>query len=271
MSEKEIKETRKEISFFQFLDRVELPLVIFFQKIFKTPKTYKLIRILALLGCDGILHLFCLSLYALGYYDKTQTLAKSMIIYVFLTHFKKFLYRKRPNEFPQVFCIKKSGSGSFPSRHSARATLASFVVLGPRYHLIYVSIVIFSRIVGGQHYLLDCIAGYLIGLLSIYISRFLEDPFLLFTLSAFAFLLCKKAAASLSILPFFVAPKVKQSYFSLLFLILEIIFVKIIRSFVKQSHPYKAIIGILMSSSYIYCITHFVPYIENIFSTSTVV
>ena len=264
MNEKTKKEHREELSFFKYLNQIELPFVIFMQKIFCSNRFYSLYSKISYLGSGKLLSRVCLVLYAIGYYDKSRYLAKCMILYVILTHFKKFFYRTRPNEFPQIHCPKKSGSSSFPSRHCVRATIVGYFLFGEKFHLIFVLLVTFTRLVGGQHYLLDCIAGYFIGILAIYLTRYLNDVMIIVTLASLSFLLWKKAITSFSILPVLLTPKVDVCYLSIFILFIEPLFIRISKKFIDQSPPYKAIFGLFSNALMIFLINFISPYLQNL-------
>lgn len=94
------------------------------------------------------------------------TLVIAMIIVTLLKHTVK---APRPRNF-QLAGIDKYG---FPSGHVARC---SAIYYASKYKLLlaWTILVAFSRIALGMHYIMDVVGGYLIGLISHYISTRLE-------------------------------------------------------------------------------------------------
>ena len=264
MSEKTKKEHREEFSFFKVLNSIELPFVLLMQKVFCSRRFSSFYSTISYLGSGKLLSRVCLVFYALGYYENSQNLAKCMILYVILTHFKKFFFRTRPNEFPQIHCPKKSGSSSFPSRHCVRATLIGYYLFGEKYHILFVLLVTFTRIVGGQHYLLDCIFGYLIGRVAIYLTQFINDIMVIVCLASLSFLLWKKAITSFSILPILLTPKTDVCYLSVVALFIEPLLLSLSKKFIEQSPPYKAIFGLFSNALIVLTINTISPYLQNI-------
>jgi len=98
--------------------------------------------------------------------EPVVTLVIAMIIVVLL---KLIVRAPRPRNF-QLAGIDKYG---FPSGHVARC---SAIYYASKYKLLlaWTILVAFSRIALGMHYIMDVVGGYLIGLISHYISTRLE-------------------------------------------------------------------------------------------------
>ena len=123
---------------------------------------------------------FYLIVLILGYLVNQQrfvaVLAVGLLaLYVVVAILRLLFFRVRPIKKKYDSLLEKIDAGSFPSMHAARATYLLLMiaeVLGKREIFIFVLVLIFlvaySRFYLKMHYLSDCVAGVILGVLFSY-------------------------------------------------------------------------------------------------------
>ena len=97
-------------------------------------------------------------------------LAAAFLLSVVLTTLVKYLVRRRRPKGEWGAMYRKTDPHSFPSGHASRAAALTFVALARGLPLpglllaVWALLVGFARVALGVHYLLDVLAGYLLGL-----------------------------------------------------------------------------------------------------------
>ena len=112
-------------------------------------------------------------------------LAGFVVIEVICSLLKYFLYKDRPIKKDHQNILEKVDAGSFPSIHSARSSyiFTTIFFLSPYSFVKILAIIIpfmvcSTRVLLKKHYLIDVVAGYLIGVLFAWIWTFVFKAFL---------------------------------------------------------------------------------------------
>ena len=235
---------------------IELPIVIFIQKIFVVHKTIKWWDFISKSGQSKPISWTPLLLYSLGFYEQAKSLSKTLIFFALLSSVGKLLMkRRRPGSYPEVFAVYCSSSSSFPSRHMIGTTIISHYTFYPPLRWILPCLMMIDRVVTGAHYPTDCIAGFLIGLLSLQISDYFEDHNLLLFLLLFAVEIWPSGGKILSgAFPIIVAPDVSISILCFPLIFLKLFFNKIFIKKDTEKKSLKEMTEMVLSS----CLTTFI-------------
>jgi len=93
-----------------------------------------------------------------------------IITYVVVVLIRSFYFKERPNKEEYRNFLEKLDASSFPSIHSCRATIISFLLSDYLKNnfvtallILSMSLVIYSRIYLKKHYWFDVVAGFLLG------------------------------------------------------------------------------------------------------------
>lgn len=114
--------------------------------------------------------------FVLGRTDYVFKLIVALLIIYFLTFvIRVFYFKARPNKQIYKNFIERLDASSFPSVHAARATFISFFLIFsflPNFFytlliLVLWAVVLHSRVYLNKHYLIDVIAGILLGIFSL--------------------------------------------------------------------------------------------------------
>lgn len=172
---------RTQNKFWDVINSIELPIIIFMQKHFKAYTTTSFWNLVARLASASNVRLFPMILYSLGFEEKSKHLALSLVYFALFSSFGKYLIiRRRPGSYKGVHSPACASTSSFPSRHTISITIVAFFL---PFQIVWISLIIMSRIMLGMHFLTDCILGVLVGKLALYLARFNTDPnFCLFIL-----------------------------------------------------------------------------------------
>ena len=160
------------------LNQYEIILIRFFQKIFLAEKYVKFHQLFEYLVSPQNFSFIPLLFYSIGKYNESFLFAKCCVLYIFITHkFKKFVFRKRPYAYSNIFNPDHVRSSSFPSNHTAGSViLASFFPTRILFlKIFFVFLMQLNRIILGCHFPTDTIIGALIGLLILFISKLVNN------------------------------------------------------------------------------------------------
>jgi membrane-associated phospholipid phosphatase len=168
----------EQSEFWTFFHNIELPIILFMQHVLFARRFSRFWALSSRLASATLLSFSPSVLYSLGYQESAKQLATSLVFYaIFSSCGKYFVIRRRPGSFPEVWASDCASTSSFPSRHTIGVTvLSSFF---PRYvKWPYVVFMIADRLACGQHYPSDCLVGWLLGNLSVYVGTQVADPLL---------------------------------------------------------------------------------------------
>jgi len=136
------------------------------------------------IGSIYIYLLIVLFLYSLSITQIANILLLALIIlYIMSVPIRAIFFRERPIPDKYSNYIEKLKAGSFPSLHSARATIMfltfSFMFIYEIYTILLLTIVyiliLISRIRKKRHYISDVTGGVIIGLIAFLIAEVLVD------------------------------------------------------------------------------------------------
>ena len=196
--------------FWDFVNTVELVPVVFLQKALFISRTFPFWKAVARLGSSTISATLPTILYCLGKQHLAAQLAKSLVCYALFSSIGKSLFRRRrPGTYAVVYSQPTTSTAAFPSRHTICMTiLASFTPI--KWPLVAVMVV--DRLLLGKHFISDCVVGYLIGELSVWVGTRIESVPAIIALLLFGLRLWKNGAKTLAgTLPVIVAPPVQSS------------------------------------------------------------
>lgn len=128
-------------------------------------------RDLTSLGTVGFHALLLLFLLLFGQYALfAKILAGELLVYIIAVIFKLGMFRERPKKMQHAGVLQKIEAGSFPSVHTARIFLVAVFGMAVFHNLpaavlaaIVALTVAYSRIYLKKHYLVDVVAGAIIG------------------------------------------------------------------------------------------------------------
>lgn len=190
-----------------------------FQKLIHAKETMKFWYYTAMLAGSRMLSFYPSIFYVLGYYETAKMLSKALIFYALFSSFGKFtIKRRRPGSYPNVYTDCCSTTSSFPSRHITGSTVIANFIPFKWPFLIFMTI---NRMALGQHYLSDCLVGYIIGESAVYVSKQFDDLNLILGISIMTLYLWSGASNIVAgTIPILVAKNVKIApiLFPLLFL-----------------------------------------------------
>lgn len=172
---------RTQNKFWDFVNSIELPIIIFMQKHFKAYSSTSFWNFVAKMASASNIRLFPMLLYSLGFEKKAKHLSLSLVYFSLFSSFGKYLIiRRRPGSYEGVHSPACASTSSFPSRHTISITIVSFFL---PFTPIWIILIILSRIMLGMHFLTDCILGVFVGKLALFIAPLNTDPnFCLFLL-----------------------------------------------------------------------------------------
>lgn len=183
----------KESRFWQVLNKVELPLVIFLQKIFFARRTYDFFNDhFSEIASSKTMSYGPLVLLCLLSIDESRFFMKAAVLYALLSSFGKNIFiRRRPGSFRGVYSPDCATTSSFPSRHTMAASIiASFT---PIRNVIMVAIII-DRLVIANHFLTDCLFGMVFGYSCVFAAHYIDDNILIVMLAALSIFIWKGGA-----------------------------------------------------------------------------
>lgn len=172
---------RTQNKFWDFINSIELPIIIFMQKHFKAYSTTSFWNFIAKMASPTKIRLLPMIFYSLGFEDQAKHLAISLVYFSLFSSFGKYLIvRRRPGSYEGVHSPACAGTSSFPSRHTISITIVAFFL---PFTMIWIVLIIMSRIMLGMHFLTDCILGVFVGKLALFVAPLITDPnFCLFLL-----------------------------------------------------------------------------------------
>lgn len=175
--------------FLNKLNDIEIGMIRNFQKIFLAEKLVNFHRSYEFLSSPKLFSFIPLLFFSLNRFDKSFQFAKCSIFYIYLSHkFKKLLFRKRPYEYPNIFNPEHVSSSSFPSNHSAGSViLASFFPFHFFVKFLFVLLMLMNRVILGCHFPTDTIAGAIIGLFIIFLSKLIENRIIIILILFYIF------------------------------------------------------------------------------------
>lgn len=189
-----------------FGNAIEIHIVILLQSIFRISQTKSLWKKFSFFGSSSLISITPTIFYALGKYQDAVNLSRSLMCYALLSSLGKYLCkRRRPGTYPSVIAKPTTSMKSFPSRHTMGMTvLACFTPY--KYQLVlFMSL---NRIIMAKHFVTDCVAGYLIGELAVYMGTHITNLNILMTI-LFAGMWIWKSATRIAAgtIPILVAPE----------------------------------------------------------------
>lgn len=207
--------------FWDVLNRFEMPLVLFLQKITFIRYTYDFFESkLAFLASARLLAYSPLILYGLGQTERAKHFVVLLALYAsFSSIGKTSIKRRRPGSYEEVYAPDVALTSSFPSRHALGAAIISFYV---PFRWVYLTVIIVDRLIIGNHFLSDCIFGILTGNFLYFISGYCTHPMLVLILLVIGLMLWKSGAKILGgALPIICVPQTNLSP-----LVIPLIFVR---------------------------------------------
>lgn len=232
--------------FWDFVNIVELVPVVFLQKAMFISHTFSFWKTLAKLGSSTISAMLPTFLYCIGQPILATQLAKSLVCYALFSSLGKSLFkRRRPGTYEVVYSQPTTSMAAFPSRHTICMTiLASFTPF--KWPLITLMVV--DRLLLGKHFVSDCIAGWLIGELSVWAALQIQNVGLLIVMLLLALRIWKSGAKTLAgTLPVIVAPSIECSPLLLPLLGLKHILMSKVK--VNKKKPIEVMVVELMATS----------------------
>ncbi|OHS97942.1 PAP2 superfamily protein [Tritrichomonas foetus] len=195
------------------IHNIELPIIIFIQKVFNVSQTIIFWDTVSRIGRAKPISLTPLILFALGKYEKAKHLSKSLIFFSLLSSIGKLVMkRRRPGSYPEVYALCCSSSSSFPSRHMIGFTIVSYFF---PFRWFFIILMMIDRIVTGLHYPSDCFFGYLLGEISLVMAKYIFDANLIVFLLFLAVIIWPNGGKILSgAFPIIIAPDVVISKFT---------------------------------------------------------
>lgn len=238
----------KQNRFWDMMHEIEMPLVFLTQRVLFSGKLAKFWLAAAKLASSKLLSFAPCFLYAIGKPDEAKRFATTLVCYALISSFgKKWVVRRRPGSYPEVYCRACVVSSSFPSRHSIGVTvIASFTP----FKWPYIIFMVFDRIACGLHYLTDCLAGVLLGELSVFVARFIDNPNLLTVLLLVAFKVWNGGAKILGgCLPLIMAPHVSVSWMLFPLAFLQLLIMRKLEAANDKVNPMQRMLQELLATS----------------------
>ncbi|OHT04872.1 PAP2 superfamily protein [Tritrichomonas foetus] len=196
-------------AFWDFLNNIELVLVHICQKLFLAKQLQKFHLLCEKMLGSYVIGYMPLLVYSLGFYNESQKLGKSLLFYAIFSSFgKHFISRKRPCHYPSVYQPDPAPTSSFPSRHTIAVVVLSQLIPNLYGKVFFIAFMITNRLVLGLHFLTDCLAGIILGLLANKAAGYIEDLDLIIVLSVSALVVwhnCNRIVGG--VLPIIVAKK----------------------------------------------------------------
>lgn len=247
------------------INEFEMPLIIYLRKIFYIEKTRKFWKKFAILGSSSFITSMPTILFALGFVSHSKKLSASLIFYALISSFGKDLFkRRRPSTYEKVQTPTSSSVHSFPSRHMIGMTLLACFT---PYKYQLVCFMALDRILMGKHFLTDCIAGYLIGELCVFLGTFIQNlNFLLIVLSVDMMIWTGAAKVMAETIPILMAPEYSQASMPLAYTIIALKFVTVYiikKSYPKSEKAKKLVAEFFASSLMIFIVLQFNTFIQS--------
>ncbi|KAH0790922.1 PAP2 superfamily protein [Histomonas meleagridis] len=235
--------------FWDIIDKIELPIVKFLQTLLFASKFHKFWVYAAWISSSTSLSYYPSILFSLGLADKAKQLSTSLVFYALLSSSGKFfLKRRRPGSYPDTYSYDCSSTSSFPSRHTIGATVfANFTPI----KWPFIIFMMCDRIALGQHFLFDCIAGYGIGELAVFLGQYLNNINLTLVILLLSLRMWSSCSRILGgILPIIIAEKVNCTPF-----VFPLVF---LRSFIKKRPLFNKPVNPLCNELFAAALTTFI-------------
>jgi membrane-associated phospholipid phosphatase len=146
--------------------------------------------------------------FCLGCPAEASRLAITLVFYALLSSFgKSHIIRRRPGSYECVTSPFCASTSSFPSRHTiGTVILADFLPSALRWP--YIALLVTDRLASGQHFLSDCVVGFGIAKVAIWVAPMVENPNLATALMVMGLFMWRGGAKVLAgALPVIVAPR----------------------------------------------------------------
>ena len=234
--------------FWDIMHEIEMPFIFILQRLLFAGALSNFWFQAARLASSKLLAFSPCLLYGLGYPERAKSLAKTLVCYALVSSFgKQWIVRRRPGSYEEVYCYNCAVTSSFPSRHTIGVTvLASYTP----FKWPFIIFMVLDRIASGQHYLSDCLAGCLLGELSVYLANFFENPNLLTAMMLLALKVWGGGAKILGgCLPFIIAPPVVVSKAVFPICFLGVIGLRLMRKGARETNPMKILVQELFATS----------------------
>jgi membrane-associated phospholipid phosphatase len=204
--------TTHEKTLWDTMNRVEIPIVKFFQRVFHAEENDKLYEFIAELFSANYISFYPVILYVLGFSNEAATLASGIIVYSLVSSLcKLFLLRKRPYHYG-VFSTYIVKSSSFPSRHTIASQIIASVFPSSLVRLLITLVIFINRITKGDHYPTDVFAGVFIGQICVLIVKYVTNRAVIIVIGLIGVNQWQRAARTVGMsIPLLFAPKNKFS------------------------------------------------------------
>lgn len=265
MVERNIKITQHPL--WDILNEIELPIVTNLRQIFMINRTKQFWKSFAVFGSASFVSSLPTIFFALGLISDSKKIAAALIFYALISSIGKDLFRRRrPSTYEMI--QTSTSIHSFPSRHTIGITI--FACFTP-YKYQLVCFMALDRILMGKHFVTDCIAGYLIGELCVYLGTCIQNMNLLLVILSIDMMIWNGAAKIMAeIIPVLMSPSFSQASipFALSMIALKFITVFIIKKFIPKSEKAKKLIAEFFTSSLMIFIilqvnSYMMPFSEN--------
>lgn len=232
------------------LNEFEMPIVVYLRQMFRIDITKRFWKRFAVLGSASFITSMPTILFALGLVNHAKKFASALIFYALFSSFGKDLFqRRRPSTYKIIQSSPSTSTHSFPSRHTIGITLlACFTPY--KYQLI--CFMALDRILMGKHFVTDCLFGYLIGELCVFLGTHIENMnFLLMILSIDMMIWNGAVKIMAETIPILMAPSFTQASIPLAYCIISLKFTTVyaIKKTYPKSEKAKKLIAEFFSSS----------------------
>ncbi|OHT15967.1 PAP2 superfamily protein [Tritrichomonas foetus] len=251
---KSLKSQLHQHHFWDLINSLEMPAVLFLQKLFRVPQTSKIWKKFAFLGSSSFVTIIPTVFYSLGHEQNARNLSSSLMCYALISSIGKLLFhRRRPGTYDNVYSKPTKSMDAFPSRHTMGMTIISSFTPFKFHFIIFMAI---DRILMGKHFISDCVVGYLLGELCVNLGCSIKKTHILL-LILFAGMSIWKSATRVfaGTIPVIVAPQINGSLLTFTIVLGKVISMQCVKKWILKSEKRKIMIAdIIISSLTIYLI-----------------
>jgi membrane-associated phospholipid phosphatase len=233
--------------FWDRVNAIELPLVRLIQNLTFAHSFPNFWERVAKLASATVLSSSPAFLFCLARPAEANRLGTTLVLYALLSSLGKFyIVRRRPGSYDGVTAPFCAPTSSFPSRHTiGTAILADFLPSVLRWP--YIVLLVTDRIACGQHFLSDCVVGFGIAKVAIWVAPMVENPNLGTALMVIGLMLWKGGAKILAgALPVLVAPRVTVAKCLVVLTFAKAPVLRIMRRGIKREDPMKILVEELL-------------------------
>lgn len=198
----------KQVNLFDILNNKEIACISKIQKTFFTELYFNIQKKIQYISSYEIKSLLPLFLFCIGLPVYARQMVISLFLYkIIITLLKKYLYRRRPNAYSNVYFLHQKQSSSFPSRTSILISLI-LAILPMKFlpvQIILILILNFGSCIFAYHFPSDILFGSLLGFFIHYIGIIGDNQiFALILFGINQFFLPDSTPVNASLLPFLI-------------------------------------------------------------------